>query len=157
MIFIKKETYMALKKINTPPGASTLAPYMIVKSIEDQIDFFKKVFDSEVADTVKQPDGAIMHAEVRIGDSTIMLGKANEKYPSNQSMVYIFVNDADAAYRKALESGAKSLMVPEDRFYGNREGGVIDPQGNTWWIAQYQRQVPKEEIDKYIAEMPPQK
>jgi PhnB protein len=125
---------------------------MILNSVEEQLEFFKKVFDAEIKDSVKQSDGLIMHAEIRIGDSSIMMGRANENFPSNQSMVYVYVDDADAAYKKAIEYGAKSLMEPEDRFYGNREGGVMDTQGNTWWIAQFIKDVSAGEIEKFISE-----
>jgi PhnB protein len=127
-----------------PEGTSVVSPYLILKSVEDQIGFLTKVFNAEVVDSVKESEGHIMHSEVRIGGSTIMMGRANEKFPPNQSMIYVYVDDVDSAYRKALESGAKSAAKPEDKFYGNREGGVVDTQGNTWWIAQYMRKVSKE-------------
>jgi PhnB protein len=146
------ELNMQNRKPKVPEGSSVVSPYMILNSVEEQLEFFKKVFDAEVKDSVKQSDGLIMHAEIRIGDSSIMMGRANENFPSNQSMVYVYVDDADAAYKKAIEYGAKSLMEPEDRFYGNREGGVMDTQGNTWWIAQFIKDVSAGEIEKFISE-----
>jgi PhnB protein len=140
------------KKSFAPEGASIVSPYLVVESVEKQIEFFKKVFNAEERDSVKQNDGTINHAEIKIGDTTIMLGRANEKFPAGQGMNYVYVENADETYRRAVEFGATSLMEPEDRFYGNREGGVKDPQGNTWWIAQFLRTVSKEEIEKAMKE-----
>jgi PhnB protein len=147
------EVVMPIQNNPAPEGSSVVSPYLIVKSVEDQLDFLTKVFNAEIADTAKHPDGFIMHAEVKIKDSTIMIGGANEKFPAFQSMIYVYVDDADIVYRKALENGAESVMEPEDRFYGNREGGVKDPQGNTWWIAKFLKRLSKEEIDKAMAEL----
>jgi PhnB protein len=120
-----------------PEGSSVVSPYLIVVSVEEEIEFFRKVFDAELLDSAKQEDGLIIHAEVRIGDSSVMMGRANENFPPVQSVLYIYVENADAVYRKAVEFGGISVMEPEDRIYGNREGGVTDTQGNTFWIAQY--------------------
>ena len=148
---------MTDKNIPVPEGNSVVSPYLIVESIEKQADFIKKVFGSSLSESAKQPDGQIMHAEVNIGNTTIMLGKSNERFPPAPGMMYVYVKNADDVYKKALNNGAVSLMPPEDRFYGNREGGVKDPQGNTWWIAQFQRKVSPEEIEKGMAEMMKQK
>ena len=135
-------------KFKIPELRSVVCPYLIVESVESEINFLKDVFDAEVIESVKQPDGFINHGEVRIGDSSVMMGKSNSRFPKTESMIYVYVGNADTAYKKALEAGAQSVMPPEDRFYGNREGGVKDQQGNIWWIAQFLRKVSREEIEK---------
>jgi len=143
---------MAKNQSPAPEGNSVVSPYLIVESIENQIEFLRNVFDGALIESAKQPDGFISHAEVKIGDTTIMMGRANQKFPPVPSMNYVYVKNADEVYRKALDNDAASLMEPEDRFYGNREGGVKDPQGNTWWIAQFLKKVSMEEIEKKISE-----
>lgn len=131
-----------------PEGRSAVCPFLMVDSVEKELEFLKKVFGAEVIESVKLPDGFISHAEVKIVDSSIMMGRATPKFPRTSSMVYVYVSDADSVYKKALENKAESIMPPEDRFYGIREGGVKDEQGNTWWIAKFLRKVPQEEIQK---------
>lgn len=144
---------MSSHKIPVPERTSVVCPYLIVNSVEKQIDFLREVFNAEVGESVKQPDGQVMHGEVRIGDTTIMMGKANEKFPAMQNMNYVFVQNADKTYGKAIDYGAEHLMEPEDRFYGIREGGVKDVHGNTWWIAQFLEKVSSEELQQKLSEM----
>jgi PhnB protein len=119
----------------TPEGYSTVCPYLMVESVEVQINFLRKVFQAEVKEEMKQPDGSIGHGEVRIGNVVIMMGKSNNLYPSRKSMNYVFVKNPDEVYNRALEQGATSVMKPVDQSYGNRSGGFIDTQGNEWWVA----------------------
>jgi PhnB protein len=150
---INKRRNSMKKEVNIPEGSSVVSPYMIVESVEKELAFLKRVFNAEIKYDVKDAEGFISHSEVRIGDSTIMLGRANQNFPPTESMIYVYVDNADDVYEKALKEGAASLMKPEDRFYGNREGGVKDIYGNTWWIAQYIRTVPQEEIEQKMKEM----
>jgi PhnB protein len=125
------------RKNPAPEGSSIVSPYLIIASVEEEIKFLKNVFNAEVRESAKGEDGFIMHAEVKIGDSSIMMGRANENFPPIQSVLYIYVENTDEVYKKALENGGISTMEPDDRVYGNREAGVLDMQGNTFWIAQY--------------------
>ena len=136
-----------------PEGYPTVVPYLLVNSVEKEMEFLKYVFQAEPLEELKQPDGNIMHGEVRIGTAVIMLGKAKENFPSRESMNYVYVDNADEVYVRALKFGATSIMEPGDRFYGNREGGFTDPSGNQWWIAQILEVIPKEEMEKRLAEM----
>jgi len=136
-----------------PEGYPTVVPYLLVNSVEKEIEFLKFVFHAEHLEELKQPDGNIMHSEVRIGTSVIMLGRAKDNFPSRESMNYVYVENADEVYVRALKYGATSIMEPGDRFYGNREGGFTDPSGNQWWIAQILEVVPKEEMEKRLTEM----
>ena len=146
---------MSLKEIKdpAPEGYPTVVPYLMVNSVEKEMEFLKYVFHAETIEELKQPDGNIMHGEMRIGTSVIMMGKAKDNFPSRESMNYVYVDNADEVYVRALKFGATSIMEPGDRFYGNREGGFTDPSGNQWWIAQPLEVVPKEEMEKRLAEM----
>src|SRR5918996_1347556 len=92
------------------------------------------------------PDGTIMHAEVKIGDSTLMMGEASDKWKPMPASIYLYVNDADLVYKRALQAGATSLMPPADQFYGDRHGSVKDPAGNIWWIATHKEDVSPEQL-----------
>ncbi len=139
---------------NPPPeGYSTVCPGLTVESIEKQMKFLQNVFDAKIKDVMKQPDDSIMHAELWIGDTVIMLGQASKEWPARISNNYVFVSNADVAYDRALKEGATSLMEPGDRFYGFREGGVTDPFGNQWWIAHQIESLTKKEMEMRFAEM----
>ena len=146
---------MNLQETNNiaPQGYPTVVPYLLVNSVEKEMEFLKYVFQAEPLEELKQPDGNIMHGEVRIGTAVIMLGRAKDNFPSRESMNYVYVDNADEVYVRALKFGATSIMEPGDRFYGNREGGFTDPSGNQWWIAQLLEVVPKEEMEKRLTEM----
>ena len=114
---------------------ANVCPYLIVNSVESQIEFMVKVFNAEVKEDKKQPDGFINHGEVVIDNVIIMMGRASSSFPSKQGMNYIYVNDPDEVYAKAISHGAVSIMEPVNQAYGNRSGGFIDPEGNEWWVA----------------------
>jgi PhnB protein len=111
-----------------------IAPYFLVEDAPKFIDFLVAAFEGTERIRVPRPDGSIMHAEVAIGDSVIEMGDANEQYPSRPMCIHLFVPDADAAYERALELGARALSEVKDQPYGVREGGVRDPFGNTWYV-----------------------
>jgi uncharacterized glyoxalase superfamily protein PhnB len=117
------------------------------------IDFVKKTFDAKETTRISMPDGTIGHAEVRIGDSLIMISEAKgEEYKAMPTGIYVYVEDCDATYERALHAGAISLMKPTDQFYGDRSGGVKDQLGNKWWIATHKEDLSKEEYAKREAE-----
>jgi PhnB protein len=97
------------------------------------------------------PDGTVGHAEVRIGGSPVMMGEARGPWPAMPCAIYLYVNDTDAVYRRALAAGATSLMEPADQFYGDRNAGVKDPCGNFWWIATHKEDVSPEELQARAA------
>ncbi len=108
-------------------------PYFILDGAEKFVEFTKSVFGAEETARHLHPDGRIMHAEVRIGDSVIMVGNATEQWPASTGSLFIYVEDADTAYQAALREGATAVLELEDKEYG-RSGGVKDPTGVTWWI-----------------------
>lgn len=134
-----------------PDGYQAVIPYLIVQDVAGLVDFLTRVFDAKEGHRSMRPDGTIMHTEVRIGDSVVMMGGANEQWKAMPSSLYVYVPDTDAAYRRALSAGATSLMEPADQFYGDRNAGIKDPAGNMWWIGTHIEDVPPEEIEKRAA------
>ena len=135
-----------------PQDYGTISPFIIVDDIDRQIDFLQAVFNAEVKGNLKNAEGLSVHAEVIIGNSVIMLGRGSSSLPSQPSMNYVFVADATSVYKKALELGAVSIYEPDDKFYGIREAGFKDFHNNTWFIAQYLKEVSVKEIEKTFAE-----
>jgi len=119
-----------------------------VAGVSHIIDFLKKAFDAKSIEISKGPDGSVMHATIQIGDSRIMLAEATEKFKAMPVANYLYVNDTDATYQKATEAGGVSLMAPADQFYGDRNAGVKDPAGNSWWIATHMEDVSSDEMQK---------
>lgn len=118
-----------------PDGYHTIAPYLIVPEAAQLIDFMKQAFAAEEIQRITLPDGSIMHAEVRIGDSIVMLGEAGGAYEPMPAMLHLYVEDVDAVYQQALRAGAVSLREPATQLDGDRRGGVKDHSGNQWWLA----------------------
>jgi PhnB protein len=134
-----------------PEGYHTVTPYLLVRNAGGLIDFLKQVFDAEETERMRRPDGSIMHVEVRIGDSVVMLGDAAGDAAPMPGMLHIYLQDTDAAYRRALAAGATSLREPADQFYGDRTGGVQDAFGNQWWLATHIEDVSPEEMQRRAA------
>ncbi|MGH2454359.1 MAG: VOC family protein [bacterium] len=128
-----------------PEGYHTVTPYLIVRGVPQLLDFLKRAFDA--VETERQTrDGVVTHAEVRIGDSVVMMGEAGDRNPPKPAMLYLYVKDADALYNRALQAGATSARELADEFYGDRVGAVKDSGGNEWWIATHQEDVSPEEL-----------
>ena len=117
-----------------PEGYHAVTPYLVVQDIEVLITFLKETFDAEETEHVAGSDGTTRHAEVRIGDSVVMMGAARGRQPV-PGMLYVYTEDVDAAYSRALKAGGESIAQPENQFYGDRTAGVTDSQGNIWYMA----------------------
>jgi uncharacterized glyoxalase superfamily protein PhnB len=115
-------------------GYRTITPYLVVPDAEKQIAFLQQVFGGDVTLKSERPDGTVQHAEVRIGDSMVMLGQAGGPWEPMRANLMVYVEDTDETYRKAMAGGAKSLRQPVNESYGDRSAGVEDPCGNVWWI-----------------------
>jgi PhnB protein len=124
-----------------PHGYHTVSPYLTVADVSTLIEFLRQVFDGVVTEQLTQPDGHIAHAEVRVGDSLLMIGAPHSgSISSNQperrpGTLYVYVADVDQTYRRAIRSGAHSRMAPSEMFYGDRVAAVVDTNDNLWWIA----------------------
>lgn len=122
-----------MKKVNIPEGYSQVMPYLIIKDAAAFIHFTQNVFGATEKFKTMRDAQTIMHAEISIGESTIMFADATEQYPVSNAGMFIYVDDCDAVFQKALDNGATAIMEPAYQDYG-RSGGVTDPFGNTWWI-----------------------
>ncbi len=129
-----------------PERYHSVTPYLVVQGVPKLLEFMKQTFNSTELERVPRPDGTISHAEVRIGDSVVMMGEANAQAKPMPTMLYVYVEDVDAVYKRALRAGAKSVRELKDEFYGDRAGGVEDPVGNQWWIATHKEDVSPEEL-----------
>jgi uncharacterized glyoxalase superfamily protein PhnB len=129
-----------------PDGYHSVTPYLAVEGAARLIDFLKQTFDAQEVERMMSPDGNVRHAEVKIGDSIVMLGEASGQWKPMPSILYVYVNDTDATYHRALQAGATSTREPTDQFYGDRNAGVLDPCGNQWWIATHIEDISPEEL-----------
>lgn len=134
-----------------PDGYHTVTPYLLVKGVASLIDFLKQAFDAIEIHRTALPNGAVMHAEMQIGDSRVMMGEVPQDHGPMPAMLYLYVPDVDALHAKALRAGATLLNAPIDMFYGDRAGAVKDPTGNSWWIATHKEDVSREEIARRAA------
>jgi PhnB protein len=131
-----------------PDGYHTLTTFLMVNDGESAMEFMKIAFNATALSVHKSPDGKLMHAEMQVGDSRLMLGEGNEKYPAMPAMLYMYVEDCDAVYNKAIKAGGTSLREPTNEFYGDRSCGVRDSSGNQWWIATHIEDVTPEEMKR---------
>ena len=119
-----------------PDGYSTVSPYLIAAGAQIVIDFAHQVFGARELRRFDMPDGTVMHAEVQIGDTVVMVGDAGGDWPAVPAHLHVYVEDVDAVYQRALEAGGVAVKAPERRGEDpDRRGGVKDPAGNTWWIS----------------------
>ena len=117
-----------------PEGYNSVSPYLIVDGAEHTIRFLEQAFDVRELRRFAAPDGGIMHAEVRIDDTVIMLGDSGPGFPPVGAHVHVYVPNVDATYQKALEAGATAVRPPDQKGDDDKRGGVKDPGGTTWWI-----------------------
>lgn len=137
---------MAVKPI--PEGHHSVNPYLLVAGATDVLAFVTSAFGAKELDRSTLPDGTIMHASVRIGDSVVMMGEASAKFPAMPCSLYLYVEDVDTTYRRALGAGGQSIMEPANQFYGDRSACVRDKAGNCWWIATHVEDVAPEEMKR---------
>jgi PhnB protein len=123
-----------MSALNIPEKHQAVMPYLILPGAAKFLAFTKKVFDAEETALYKRENlEVIMHAEIMIGNSTIMFGDSSEQWQNSVAGLFIYVKNADEVYGKAMAEGATTIMEPADKDYG-RTCGVKDPLGNTWWI-----------------------
>jgi len=112
----------------------TVTPYLIVTDADAELTFLKAAVGATEVMCQRNPDKTVAHAEITIGDSLVMLGQAGGQWKPLSAALYLWVDDVDATYGRALRAGARSESEPEDKPYGHRNGGVVDQNGITWWI-----------------------
>ena len=119
-----------------PKGYTTVAPYLIVDGASRTIEFLVRVFGAKEIRRFPDASGKVMHAEVRIDDTVVMIADgASPAWPPMPAHVHIYVPDVDATYQRALAGGATSVQKPEKKDDADKRGGVKDDGGTTWWIA----------------------
>ncbi len=144
---------MSSKVSYRPEGYHNLTPYLIVKDGAAAIEFYKAAFDATVSEQMTTPEGRVRHAELKIGDSPVMLGEHEDLAvqatpPYAPVSIYAYVEDAGAMFDKAVAAGAQVVMPVTQKFYGDREGGVCDPFGITWWLATRVEELTEEEMQQ---------
>ena len=141
---------------NPPQGYHTLTPYMTVRNACAAIDFYKKAFGAEKVLQLDMADGTIAHAEIRIGDSVVMLSEENEAWGTKSPLslggspmfLMAYVADVDAAFRRAIDAGATEVRPVADQFYGDRSGTLKDPYGHQWTLSMHIEDVSEAEAQR---------
>jgi PhnB protein len=147
---------MAKKAQAIPKGYHTVTPSIVVDGAAKAIDFYKKALGAEEIMRFPGPDGKIMHAEIRIGDSVIMLvdqmpeqgGRGPKLIGGTPVSFFVYGENVDAAWKRAVDAGAKPIMPLDDQFWGDRTGQLEDPYGHHWWLAQHIEDLTPEELQK---------
>ncbi len=142
-----------------PEGYHSVTPYLIISGAADAIDFYKKAFGATELFRMPAPEGKIGHAEIKIGDSPIMLADESPEmgYKSATTLsgspvsLMIYVEDVDKVYNQAIAAGGTEVKGVQDQFYGDRSGTLKDPYGHVWHIATHKEDVTPEEMDKRMA------
>ena len=143
---------MAVKFI--PEGYQAITPYLIVKGASRAIDFYKKAFAATEVMRLPGPGGTIAHAEIRIGDSHLMLADEQGSYRGPEALggspvsLMIYVEDVDKTFEQAIRNGAKQTRAVEDQFYGDRSGNLVDPFGHVWTVATHKEDLSMEEMER---------
>ena len=112
----------------------TVTPYLVVGNADAELAFLKAAFGGREIQCHRNEDNTVVHAEVQIGDSLVMLGQAGKHWGAHPAALYLWIEDVDATYAKALSAGATSESAPENKPYGHRNAGIVDQNGVTWWI-----------------------
>ena len=145
-----------------PDGYHSVQPYLIVKGASQAIDFYKRAFGAQEIVRMPGPDGTIMHAELRIGDSIVMLSDEMPHSPSKSPAtlggstagIMLYVENVDQVYEQAVAAGATATSQPTEMFWGDRFGKLIDPFGHDWALATHVEDVSEEEMARRMKEMP---
>jgi PhnB protein len=140
-----------------PEGYHTITPQLALDNAAQTMDWYKKALGAEELSRSVGPDGKIMHAELKIGGSRfmvndVMMGKGPQAFGGSPASLWLFVNDSDALFNRAVGAGAKVHMPIADQFWGDRAGAVIDPAGYTWWIATRKEDLAPAELQQRAAE-----
>lgn len=146
-----------------PDGYHTATPYLIIQGAAEAIEFYKRVFDATELMRVPGPNGAVMHAEIKIGDSPIMLADEfpamNVRGPKTIGgtpvSLMLYVENVDEVFTRAIAAGAKELRPLQNQFYGDRSGTLEDPFGHQWTVATHVEDVTPAEIEQRMAAMKP--
>lgn len=135
-----------------PAEYGSLTPYLVIPKCAEAIEFYKIVFDATETTRMPMPDGSIGHAELKIGDSILMLASGGAEWPATSSLTCLYVEDCDAVFTRAVAAGAQVLEPVADKFYGDRAGSVQDPYGQRWSIMTHKEDLSPEEMQARMAQ-----
>lgn len=134
-----------------PAGYHTVTPYLIVDDVDRLITFLEQGLGAKLCEKHGPPGGPVMHADVLIGDSHVMMGSSSERHAAMPAMLYLYVPDTDGCYARAVAAGGQSIQTPVDMPYGDRNAAVRDFAGNEWWIGTRQENLTPEELGRRMA------
>jgi PhnB protein len=149
---------MAKATRSVPDGYHTITPQLSLDNAAKTIDWYKKALGAEEISRHLAPDGKIMHAELKIGNSRFMMndvmmgGKGPTAFGGSPASFWIYVDDADALFNRAVGAGGEVKMPMADQFWGDRAGGFNDPEGYTWWIATHKEDLTPAEMEQRATE-----
>jgi len=137
-----------------PEDMHTITPHLVCANALEAIEFYKRAFGATSAATMLTPDGKLLHGQVRIGDSVVMLMEENPQWgalspkslPATPVTIHMYVNDVDAVFARAVKEGATARMEPAEMFWGDRYGVLLDPYGHCWSIATHTRDLTPEQM-----------
>ncbi|MER5999135.1 VOC family protein [Nonomuraea angiospora] len=138
--------------MNIPEGYTTVTPWIIGPDTAGLIDYLTAAFDAVELSRVTDDEGRIGHAEVRIGDAVVMMFDSAPGWPPTPAFLRLYVPDADAIYRRAVEAGGTSVTEITHLFWGDRVGRVRDPFGNLWWIQARVEELSPEEMERRMTD-----
>jgi PhnB protein len=136
-----------------PDGYPRICPYLMVANAEGFTDFMTTVLGGRVIETLTHEDGRIRHREVKLGDSVVMFSEATAERPATPVTLYVYVEDVDEVFERAVQAGGRVVAAPAQQMYGDRSGGVIEPSGNTIWLATHVEDVSPEEYQRRAANL----
>jgi PhnB protein len=157
---LRKEAAMAVQPV--PKGYHSVTPYLIVNGAARAIEFYKLAFGATELMRMPSPDGRVAHAELKIGDSVIILADepSNGAFKSAQSLggtpvsLMVYIPEVDQVFERAISAGAKETRPVQDQFYGDRSGNLIDPFGHSWTVSTHVEDVTPEEMQRRMAALP---
>ena len=141
-------TKQARKTKPIPKGFHSITPYLFAEHAQKLVDFLKEAFGAKQTNRITLPGGRLMHTEVKIGDSYLMMGEPTGELGPMQCSIYLYVEDCDNVYKRAIKAGGIPVMEPTNMGTGERYGGLKDPAGNIWWVATHIKDVSQQEAQR---------
>lgn len=133
-----------------PPQYGSITPYLVIPQCAEAISFYERAFGAVEVMRMPMPDGGVGHAELKIGDSIVMLASGSGDWPPTSSLICLYVEDCDAVFERAVEAGATVLEAVQDKFYGDRAGSVQDPFGQRWSIMTHKEDLTPEQMQQRL-------
>ena len=137
-------------KSSTRPAVRRVSPCLLVESIENELEFLKAVFDVTVEEA-REPRGTFWQVEAKLGETILKIGRAESQGASSGNMLYVWTNDLDGTYERAIKEGATHISEPTDQSWGGREAAFRDPQGQIWWIASGGQRLSNAEVEEKLS------